>query len=100
MVNSESIECFVYAVNDNNVMSLEASYEHKLQDPLFDLMTTQRPFASLINLTDGSPFNILQFRETITDKQEAVLNYYYILNKTNHINFKLGECVYESVYGF
>jgi len=84
-----------YAVNDNNVMSLEASYEHKLQDPLFDLMTTQRPFASLINLTDGSPFNILQFRETITDKQEAVLNYYYILNKTNHINFKLGN-VYTS----
>lgn len=84
-----------YAVDDNNVISLEASYEHKLQDPLFDLMTTQRPFASLINLTDGSPFNILQFRETITDKQEAVLNYYYILNKTNHINFKLGN-VYTS----
>ncbi len=80
-----------YAMNDRNVLSLEVSYEHKVQDPLFDLMTTERPFASLINLTDGSPFNIRQFRETITDRQEAVLNYYYILNKTNHINFKAGN---------
>lgn len=84
-----------YAMDDSNVLSLEGSYEHKVQDPLFDLTTTERPFASLINLTEGSPFNIFQFRETISDRQEAVLNYYHIFNKTNHINFKLGN-VYTS----
>lgn len=84
-----------YAVDDKNVISFEGSYEHKIQDPLYNLSTAQRPFASLLNLTDGSPFNILQFKDITTDRQEAVLNYYRILNKTNHINFKVGN-VYTS----
>lgn len=84
-----------YAPDDKNVISFEGAYEHKLQNPLYDLSTSERPFASLISLTDGSPFNILQFKDIITDKQEAVLNYYRILNKTNHINFKVGN-VYTS----
>lgn len=84
-----------YAPDDKNVISFEGSYEHKIQNPLYDLSTSERPFASLINLTDGSPFNILQFKDITTDRQEAVLNYYRILNKTNHINFKVGN-VYTS----
>lgn len=84
-----------YAPDDKNVISLEGSYEHKIQDPLYDLSTSERPFASLINLADGSPFNILQFKDITTDRQEAVLNYYRILNKTNHINLKVGN-VYTS----
>lgn len=84
-----------YAKGDRDVFSLEASYEHKFQNPLYDLSTTQRPFASLINLSNNNPYNLLQFKEIITDKQEAVLNYYRILNKTNHINFTVGN-VYTS----
>ena len=84
-----------YAVDDKNVISFEGSYEHQLQNPLYNLSTSQRPFASLINLADDNPFNILQFKDITTDKQEAVLNYYRILNKTNHINFKVGN-VYTS----
>jgi len=84
-----------YAKGDRDVFSLEATYEHKFQDPLFDLSTTERPFASLITLANDNPYNILQFKEITTDRQEAVLNYYRILNKTNHINFKVGN-VYTS----
>lgn len=84
-----------YAPDDKNVISFEGSYEHKIQNPLYDLSTSERPFASLITLTDGSPFNILQFKDITTDRQEAVLNYYRILNKTNHLNLKVGN-VYTS----
>ncbi len=84
-----------YAKGTKDVFSLEASHEHKFQDPLYDLSTTERPFASLINLSNDNPFNLLQFKEIVTDKQEAVLNYYRILNKTNHINLSLGN-VYTS----
>lgn len=80
-----------YAKNTKDVFSLEASYEHKFQDPLFDLSTTQQPFASLLSLSNDNPYNILQFQKIITDRQESVFNYYHILNKTNHFNIKVGN---------
>ncbi|OEK07006.1 outer membrane beta-barrel protein [Roseivirga misakiensis] len=84
-----------YAADDKNVLSLEASYEYKFQDPLYDLSTSERPFASLITLSDDNPFNILQSRVIKTNNQEAILNYYRILNKTNHINLSVGNVYTE-----
>ena len=80
-----------YAPNGRDIFSLEATYQYRSQDPLYDLLTTERPFASLIPVGDGATFNLLQSRDVITHKQESALNYYRVLNKTNHINFKLGN---------
>lgn len=80
-----------WAANDRDIISFEANYNYLFQDPLFDLLTTQRPFAALIPTQGTSPFNLLQFKEVTTHNQEAAINYYRILNKTNHINFKVGN---------
>lgn len=80
-----------YAPDARNVFSLEATYQYRKQDPFYDLLTTERPFDSVIPVRDDSDFNLLQFREVLTHKQEAAFNYYRILNKTNHINFKVGN---------
>ena len=50
-----------------------------------------QPFNGVIPLAGTSPFLFGQFTETITHNQEAVINYYRVLNKTNHINFKVGN---------
>ena len=81
-----------YAPDEKNVFSFEGGYKYQEQDPTYNLQTTQQPFAGIIPLQAvGAPFNLLQLKEVITHKQEAALNYYRILNKTNHINFKVGN---------
>ncbi|MBO3699865.1 carboxypeptidase-like regulatory domain-containing protein [Roseivirga sp. E12] len=80
-----------YAPNERDVFSFEASYQYQNQDPSYNLVTTGQPFASIIPMTASSPYDLTQLRDVTTKKQEAVLNYYRILNKTNHINFKVGN---------
>ena len=81
-----------YAPDDKNVFSFEASYKRQLEDLTYDLATTQQPFASIIPLVDSEGgYNLVQFKDIRTNNQEAALNYYRILNKTNHINFKVGN---------
>lgn len=79
-----------YAPDDKNVFSFEGAYKYSLQDPAYDLLTTQRPFASIIPMSGDSPYNLVQLKEVTTNQHEGALNYYRILNKTNHINFKIG----------
>lgn len=80
-----------WSATDKDILSFEGSYKYQFQDPLFDLLTTQQPFSALIPIQGDSPYNLLQFREVNTHNQEAALNYYRVLNKTNHINFKVGN---------
>ena len=80
-----------YTPNDKDVYSVEASYQYQLQDPRYNLINTGQPFASIIPMTGSSPFNLNQVREIETERQETAVNYYRILNKTNHINFKIGN---------
>ncbi len=80
-----------YAPGVRDVFSFQVTHQYKKQDPLYDLITNQRPFASVIPVGDAALFNLLQNKEVFTRKQESALNYYRILNKTNHINFKVGN---------
>lgn len=84
-----------YAPNDKDVYSAEASYQYQLQDPSYNLINTGQPFASLIPLRGSSAYDVTQLRETESERQESLFNYYRILNKTNHINFKVGN-IYSS----
>ncbi|MGW8123359.1 carboxypeptidase-like regulatory domain-containing protein [Roseivirga echinicomitans] len=79
-----------YAPDEKNVFSVEATYKDQEQDPNYDLQTTKRPFAAIIPMTGNSPYNLLQLKNIGTRQAEAAINYYRILNNTNHINFKLG----------
>ena len=79
-----------YAPDEKNVFSAELGYKSQEQDPSYDLTATQRPFAAVIPMTGNSPYNLLQLKNIATQQTEAALNYYRILNNTNHINFKLG----------
>ncbi|WP_394750734.1 carboxypeptidase regulatory-like domain-containing protein [Spongiimicrobium salis] len=79
-----------YAQNDKNVWSFEASYKYKKQDPTYDLSTSQVPFLAALDLNGESPFGLFQDQLIFTNSFDAVVNYYRILNKTNHINFSIG----------
>jgi len=79
-----------YAKDDNNIFSFEANYLFKEQRPDYDLATTQQPFVGNVPLVADASFNLFQSQRIVTNKMNAELNYYRVLNNTNHISFKMG----------
>lgn len=80
-----------WAASEKDIWSFEGSYKYQFQNQLFDLLTTQQPFSAILPMEGESPFNLLQLKEVITHNQEAALNYYRVINKTNHINLRVGN---------
>lgn len=80
-----------WAQSQNNIFSFEGSYQRQVQDPTYNLVNSGQPFASLIPMTGASPYDLTQLKEVTTNKQEAAFNYYRVLNKTNHVNLKIGN---------
>lgn len=80
-----------WAQNEKNIFSFEGSYQREVQDPTYNLINSGQPFSSIIPMTGNSPYDLTQLKEVNTNKQEAALNYYRVLNKTNHINLKVGN---------
>lgn len=79
-----------YAKDEKNIWSFEGSYQYKKQDPTYDLSTSQAPFAARLGLDGTTPFQLFQDQLIFTNSFSASLNYYRVLNKTNHINFSIG----------
>ena len=80
-----------WAQNDKNIFSFEGSYQKQVQDPTYNLINSGQPFASILPMTGSSPYDLTQLKDVTTNKQEAAFNYYRVLNKTNHINLKIGN---------
>ncbi len=79
-----------HAPSEKRVFSMEANWERKFQDPLYDLTTNLKPFVGLLPVLDGESYQFLQRQEIHTQTIEGALNYYHILNATNHLNWSLG----------
>lgn len=87
---NQSLEAY-YDIDQKNVIAFEAQHLYKKQDPLIELLSALPAFGSLIPLNvDTNNYNLLQNKLITTNKIEASLNYYYIINNKNHINFSVG----------
>ncbi len=80
----------IFDLNEKSIISLEGQYQYKKQDPFFDLLTTEKPNFALIPIVDSGTYHLQQSRLITTNKADVVLNYYYIINKMNHIEFTAG----------
>lgn len=79
-----------FAPNERNVYSAEINHLYKRQDPFYRLQTDQQPFNGIIPVTDAETYQLFQDKNIYTNKLDALLNYYYVINPTNHINFNAG----------
>ncbi len=84
-----------YTANTKNIFSVDIQHLYKKQTPSYNLISSQQPFLSQLPLLEeNTPFNITQFKEITTNKFEAALNYYYVLNKKNHLNLTFGNVIH------
>lgn len=80
-----------HALNERNIFSLEASYQYAKQNPKTSFASDLPLFSGILPIDSTNRYNFRQYKNTISHQQELVGNWYYVLNKTNHLNFRFGN---------
>ena len=80
-----------YTLNDNHIFSFEAQHLDQTEDPIGRAVRDRNPFLSLIPFdSDVQRFDISQNRLIETQKLEAKLDYFYLINNQSNINLSIG----------
>lgn len=80
-------------LNAKNIIAFEAEHLSQKESPLFNSISDELNVSSFLTppLVDGEQkFNLSQVKATKTNKFDAKLNYYYVLNSKSHLNLTLG----------
>ena len=80
-----------HGLNDKNIFSVEAKYEYNRQNPLSKYASDLPLFSGVIPLNSTNQHQFLQSKYITTHQQELLTNWYYIINRTNHLNFRFGN---------
>ena len=81
-----------YTLNDNNIFAGQVQHLYQDEDPFYNAITDILPFAGIIPAdTTQNRFNTNQQKNIITNKLDAKVDYYYVLNNTSNLNFTLGS---------
>lgn len=87
---------YYYTLNEKNIFSLSAQHLWQDEDPFYNANLEQLSFANLLSVTDpgvGNPFDISQNKRVKTNKLDARLDYFYVINSKSNLNVKLGTTV-------
>ena len=80
-----------YTLNEDHIFSFEAQHLDQTEDPLGRAVRDRNPFLSLIPFEyDVDRFNITQYRFIETQKLEAKLDYFYLINDQSNVNLSIG----------
>jgi hypothetical protein len=92
-----------YTLGEKNVFSFEGRFVNQEEDPFFNAVRDlvgiddPEPFTSL-GLTNADPYNLNQSRLVRTNKLDAKLDYWYVLDKKSNINFTAGTTFSNQSY--
>ncbi|MGK0386280.1 MAG: hypothetical protein ACI849_000889 [Patiriisocius sp.] len=94
-----------YTLNDKNIFAAQAQYLYQDENPFYQAVQDNVPFSGVFTELDNTTmppvetFNPLQFsdryrinqnKNVITNKLDAEVDYYYVLNNTINLNVSLG----------
>lgn len=85
---------YYYTLNEKNIFAFEAQHLWQDEDPFYNAALTQSEqfqFSQVLGLdTNQSGYNVAQDKRVKTNKVDAKLDYWYVLNQKSNINFTLG----------
>ncbi len=93
-----------YTAGEKHIFALETRFLNQEEDPFYNAIRNIRdqqdpePFNGALGLEAADPFNINQERQVNTNKIDAKLDYFYVLNKKSNINFTLGTTISQQNY--
>jgi len=81
---------YYYTLNESNIFAFEAQHLWQDEDPFYNAQLSQLSFFNQLGLTNQSLFDISQNKRVKTNKLDAKLDYYYVINPKSHLNLTLG----------
>lgn len=82
---------YYYTLNEKNIFAFEAQHLWQDEDPFYNAELSQLSFANLIGAdVTANPFNLGQNKRIKTNKLDAKLDYYYVINPKSNLNITLG----------
>ena len=80
-----------YTLNEDHIFSFEAQHLDQTEDPIGRAVRDRNPFLSLIPFDSNvQRFDIAQYRFIETQKLEAKLDYFYLINDQSNLNLSIG----------
>jgi len=80
-----------YTLNDKNIFAFESQFLIEKNNPLYNSINATQRFANIPTNNAQANYNISQNKKISTQKIDAKLDYYYVLNNKSNINFTLGS---------
>ncbi|WNW00753.1 TonB-dependent receptor [Tenacibaculum sp. HL-MS23] len=82
---------YYYTLNEKNIFAFEALHLWQDEDPFYNAELEKLSFANLIGADiNANPFNLGQNKRIKTNKFDAKLDYFYIINPKSNLNITLG----------
>jgi hypothetical protein len=93
-----------YTLSDNNIFALEGRYVDAEEDPFYNAIRDRQgiqdpePFQGNLGLDQADPYNINQQKFVESQKLDAKVDYWRVLNKKSNINFTVGASIVNQDY--
>ena len=80
-----------YTLDDKNIFAGQIQHLWQDEDPFYNAVTDLIPFAGILPVdTTQNRYSINQQKNVRTNKVDAKVDYFYVLNNTSNLNFTLG----------
>lgn len=80
-----------YTINDKNIFAAELQHLYEKDKPLYNSLSTSQPFEIIPSNNGEAIIDLIQNKETSTNKLDAKFDYYYLLTPKSNINITLGS---------
>ena len=93
-----------YTLSDKDIFALEARYVDAEEDPFYNAIRDRQgiqdpePFSGNLGLDPADPYNINQQKFVESQKLDAKVDYWRVLNKKSNINFTVGTSIVNQDY--
>lgn len=91
---------YYYTLNKKNIFTFEAQHFWQDEDPFYNAKLAALSFSDQLGLSTANIniFDVSQNKRVRTNKVDATLNYYYVLNAKSNVNFTLGATVSNQTF--
>lgn len=77
-------------LDDKNILAVEAQHLYQKENPFLNFLRDSQPFQSIIPTVPQNIYDLSQQKEITTNKLDAKIDYYFILNKKSNLNLTVG----------
>ncbi|MCG2460571.1 TonB-dependent receptor family protein [Flavobacteriaceae bacterium F89] len=88
---NQNANLYYTSLNNKHIFAFEGQYIYQDEDPFYNSIRDNFAFVDLFPVDEGqSEYDMNQDKNIITNRVDAKLDYYYVLNSKSNLNFTLG----------